>query len=190
MTIMRKFFKYSGIIWSLILTLLVTQSCKKFLNPVQDTKPTQDELFNDWYEYRSVEMGLYALQQQLVEQLMVLGELRGDLLTVTPNADADLVEVNNFDVSKTNKYASPTNFFKLISACNNFIRILKQDHPEVLDPSVAVTNYDRLYGEALCMRAWAYFNAVRIYGKVPYIYESLVTIPEIEDYVNYTGYLY
>jgi hypothetical protein len=37
------------------------------------------------------------------------------------------------------------------------------------------------------MRAWAYFNAVRIYGKVPYIHESLTTIEEIEQYVNSPG---
>jgi len=37
------------------------------------------------------------------------------------------------------------------------------------------------------MRAWAYFNAVRIYGKVPFIHESLTTIEEIEAYVESTG---
>ena len=31
---------------------------------------------------------------------MVLGELRGDLLTITPNAEADLVEINNFNISQ------------------------------------------------------------------------------------------
>jgi len=114
---MKKLIKYSGILWSIVLTLLVVQSCKKFLNPIQESKPTQDELFNDWYEYRSVEMGLYALQQKLVEQLMVLGELRGDLLTVTPNADADLVEINNFNVSKPTNMLHPpifTNLFQRV----------------------------------------------------------------------------
>lgn len=171
----------------LLLTLLVSSSCKEFLDPPQDLNLTEEQLFKDWAEYRSVEMGMYGLQQQLVEQMMVLGELRGDLLTITPNADADLVEVYNFNISKNNKYASPTNFFKLISACNNFIRILQTRHPEVLNKKIAVTNYDRVYGEALCMRAWAYFNAARIYEKVPYIYESLVTIDEIENYINSPG---
>ncbi len=78
---------------------------------------------------------------------MVLGELRADLLTITPNAEADLVEINNFNISKNNKYASPTNFFKLISASNNLLRILKSKHPEVLDKKSAVTNYDRLAGK-------------------------------------------
>jgi hypothetical protein len=144
-------------------------------------------MYTDWYEYRSAAMGLYGLQQKLVEQMLLLGELRGDLLSVTKNADADMIEINNFNVSKKNKYASPTNFFKLISACNNFIRIVKSKHPEVLNPNIAGNNFDRLYGEALCMRAWAYFNAARIYGRVPYIYEELSTLDEIEGYVNSTG---
>jgi starch-binding outer membrane protein, SusD/RagB family len=181
---MKRTFRYSLL---LLLTVLLFPSCKDFLNPSQDLDLTQDQLFKDWAEYRSVEMGMYGLQQQLVEQLMVLGELRGDLLTITPNADADLVEIYNFNVSKENKYASPTNFFRLISACNNLIRVLEKKHPEVLDKNVAVTNYDKLYGEALCMRAWAYFNAARIYGKVPFIPQSLVTMDEIENFVNSSG---
>jgi len=184
---MSSFKKYFLIYPSILIALLLVPSCDKFLDPEQELGITEDQLFNDWYEYRSVEMGLYGLQQKLVEQLVVMGELRGDLLTITPNADADMVEIYNFDVSKTNKYASPTNFFKLISASNNFIRVLKKKHPEVLNKSSLVSNFDRLYGEALCMRAWAYFNAVRIYGKVPFIHESLSTIEEIENYINSPG---
>jgi len=181
---MLKNLKYSVIITLTLMSMVFLPSCNDFLNPEQDLNITQDQLFDDWYEYRAVAMGLYGLQQELAEQLMVLGELRGDLLKVTPNADADLIEIYNFQASKTNKYADPTNFFKLISASNSFIRTLKEKHPEVLDKKVAVTNYDKLYGEALCMRAWAYFNAVRIYGKVPVIHESLTSIGEIEEYLN------
>jgi hypothetical protein len=170
-----------------LITALLITSCKEFLNPEQELYITEDKLLNDWYEYRSLAMGMYGLQQELVEQLLILGELRGDLLTITPNADPDMVEIHNFTISKENKYASPDNFFKLIAASNNFIRLLEKEHPEVLDLKSPVNNFDRLYGEALCMRAWAYFNAVRIYGKVPFIHESLVTIKEIEDYVNSSG---
>jgi starch-binding outer membrane protein, SusD/RagB family len=166
---------------------LILPSCDSFLDPRQELNITEDELFDDWYEYRSAEMGMYALQQELVEQILVLGELRGDLITTTANADPDLVAVNNFTISKENKYASPTNFFKLISSCNSFIRVLKKNHPEVTDPGADISNYDRLYGEALCMRAWAYFNAVRIYGKVPFIPESLNSLEEIENFVNTSG---
>ena len=48
-------------------------SCKDLLNPEQEINLTEDKLYDDWYEYRSVAMGMYGLQQQLVEQIMVMG---------------------------------------------------------------------------------------------------------------------
>ena len=184
---MIKFVSFAARFIPIVPVVFLLSSCNDFFNPKQELKVTEDELFDDWYEYRSADMALYGLQQKLVEQLVVLGDLRSDLLTVTNNADADLVAIYNFNFSKDNRYCSPENFFKLISACNNFLHILETKHPEVLDPSSPVTKYDRLYGEALCMKAWAYFNAVRIYGKVPYIPESLTTIDEIENFVNSSG---
>lgn len=180
---MKTIGKYIKIFLLLTAVGFAVSSCKDFLNPEQEINITEDKLFDDWYEYRSIEMGLYGLQQNLVEQLVILGELRADLLTITENADADMIEIYNFSTSKENKYASPTNFFKLISASNNFIRVLEKNHPDVLDPAKPISNFDRLYGEALCMRAWAYFNAVRIYGKVPFIHESLTTIGEVENFL-------
>jgi starch-binding outer membrane protein, SusD/RagB family len=159
-------------------------SCEDFFHPELDLEIREDDAYGDWYEYRSIAMGMYALSQKLAEQIVILGDLRGDLLTTTPNASADLIEIQNFNISRSNKYASPTNFFKLINATNNIIRVLQREHPDVLDMDSPVTNYDRLYGEALCMRAWAYFKAVQIYGKVPYIHESLVTMEEIVAFVN------
>lgn len=177
---------FPSVLHVVLISLLLT-SCKDYFNPVQELDVTEDLLFDDWYEYRSVEIGLYALQQDLAEQIIILGELRGDLLTITENADVDLVEIYNFNVSENNKYANPTNFYKLIAACNSFINVLREEHPEVLDPAKEVTNYDRLYGEALCMRAWTYFNAVRIYGQVPFIPESLENIDEIENFLQSDG---
>ena len=57
-------------------------------------------------------MGLYGLQQKLVEQLLILGELRGDLLTVTPNADVDMVEIYNFNTIKKQQVCFPVKFFQ------------------------------------------------------------------------------
>jgi starch-binding outer membrane protein, SusD/RagB family len=184
---MKRIKKYVLVIILLMVPFLFFNSCKDFLNPDQDINITEDKLFEDWYEYRSAAMGMYGLQQQLVEQILILGELRADLLNITENASADMVEIYNFNPSRGNKYASPTNFFKLISTTNNFIRTLEYRRPEVMDPRSPITNYDRLYGEALCMRAWAYFNAVRIYGKVPFIHESLTTIEETEAFLNSPG---
>lgn len=172
------------IISLLISLVLTTGSCEKFFNPDQELIVRSESFYKDWSEYRSAGMGLYALQQQLVDQIVILGELRGDLLEITENADRDLIDIQNFDVNTDNKYASPINFYRLISSCNKLITRLEYEHPEVLDKSAEITTYDRLYGEVLCMRAWAYFNAVRIYGEVPYIGTSSPSANDIKDYVN------
>lgn len=159
-------------------------ACEEFLEPDAEFVLEEDQLFAEWSDFRSAEMGLYAIQQDLVEQLIVLGELRGDLLEVTPNADRDLIDVYNFTIGKDNKYASPVNFYKLIVNCNKLIQKIVIAKPSVLEPGGGIDNFDRLYGEVQCMLAWAYFNAVRIYGKVPYIYPHLQDLNEIEEYVE------
>ena len=165
------------------LLLVILSGCEKLVYLDQPLVLTDDENFKDWVDYRSAELGLYALQQNLAEQLIILGELRGDLIKVSADADADLIEIQNFDVSPTNKYASANNFYKLISACNALIRTLEMNHPEVLDENSSGNDYNRIYGEVLCMRGWAYFNAARIYGKIPYIPEQLTDYKDVVDYV-------
>ena len=167
-----------------ILAVLGLSSCEKFFDPDQDIVLKEDNFFKDWYDYRSAELGLYGLQQELAEQLLILGELRGDLLETTGDASRELKEVNNFTITTSNRYASPQGFYKLIAACNNLQRVLEHYHPEVLDPETNITNYDRLYGEVILMRSWAYFNAVRIYRSIPWIPVSLTSIEEITDFVN------
>lgn len=171
----------------ILLLLVVSTACDDFLNPEQGLVLPESDVPSDEVELRSVSLGLYSLQQDLVEQIVMLGELRADLLTVTENADPDLREINSFNITESNRYASPSNFYKLIAASNKVIRILEKLHPEVLDENSAITNYHRMYGEAVAMRTWSYFYAVRIFNEIPYIPETLNTIDEINGYVNSPG---
>ncbi|MDX1315751.1 MAG: hypothetical protein R3356_09640, partial [Eudoraea sp.] len=84
----RKLAFHLAIIIPIFLFLL--GSCEKFLEPDLPNIARTDEIFVEWDEYRSAGLGLYALQQALVDQLFVLGELRADMLKLTINADASL----------------------------------------------------------------------------------------------------
>ena len=170
-----------------LLILAGSSACTDFLHPEQGLVLPESQVPQDEVELRSMSLGLYSLQQELVEQIVMLGELRADLLTVTDNADQDLRELNSFQVTESNRYASPSKFYKLIAACNKVIRILEKTHPEVLDKTSAISNYHRMYGEAVVMRSWSYFYAVRIFNEIPYIPETLNTIDEINAYVNSPG---
>jgi starch-binding outer membrane protein, SusD/RagB family len=184
--VLRRNFPFGFRMVSLVtLTIsLLTISCEDFYEPDIGIGLRVDDYYNDESEFRSAALGLYALQQQLVEQIVILGELRGDLMEITPNANNDLREIYYFNVSPGNSYASPRGFYRLIAACNKFMHALETRYPEVLDLAAPVNNFDRYYGEALTMRAWAYFNAARIYGKIPYIPPQIIDIQGIEEFVN------
>ncbi len=173
----------------LLLSVMFFTGCQDFFNPNPGIVLKEEDNFQVFNDFRSAEMGLYAIQQDLVEQLVILGELRGDLLTVTENADRDLIDINQFNsISSTNKYTSPTNFYKLIANCNNLLMRIEMRKPSVLlkdSISMAhIDNYDKMYAGVLCMRAWAYFNAARIYREVPYIPENITDVDGIRKYIN------
>lgn len=171
------------LLWALVM-ILTLNSCEDFFDPDLGIVLDEKDIFKEFNDYRTAGLGLYGIQQELAEQIYILGEVRGDLLEITKYADRDLSEVNSFNISPENKYASPENFYKLIVNCNNLINKIVLKKPSVLDPGALIDNYDKLYGEVQCMRAWAYFNAARIYGEVPYIYPNLQSMDDIEEYIN------
>jgi starch-binding outer membrane protein, SusD/RagB family len=58
---MLKKLKYFVSVVAILVALVVVPSCTDFLNPDQDLNVTQEQLFDDWYEYRSVADGLIWL---------------------------------------------------------------------------------------------------------------------------------
>ena len=66
---MRRIFQH---IILLVLSILLFSGCEEFFDPQQGLVVKTDEFYIDWSEYRSAEMGLYYLQQQLVDQLVIL----------------------------------------------------------------------------------------------------------------------
>jgi starch-binding outer membrane protein, SusD/RagB family len=170
---------FSGVIFAFI-------SCEDFFEPEPKTVIPENEFFKDFADFRTAEFGLYSLQMKLVDQLIILGELRADLLETTRNADADLIEISKLTISENNRYISAVNFYKLIANCNNLLNKIEARKPTVSMPDSlqSVDNYDRMYGSVLSVRAWAYFNAVRIYGKIPWIPQAITDVRKIEEYIN------
>lgn len=180
--------KYLG----LMLTFILILGCEKFLTPDLQNIARSDEIFKEWDEYRSAGLGLYALQQNLVDQLFVLGEVRADMLKLTQNSTAALEEVANFEFNPENEFMTPKGFYRVIAASNALAVKLEENQAELFQKADSVDyqdipeyerNYLGLYGEVLCMRAWAYFNMVRIFGEVPYFPQHLATENEINDFV-------
>jgi hypothetical protein len=151
--------------------VLCVCSCEKMLDLPNDSLLPEDEAFIDEYSARSSVMGVYALLQDISQQLIILGELQGDLLTVTGNADPDLIQLNEHTVGPANIYADPSGFFRIIVNCNEILYKLHRARDN--DENISELEFNSYIAELKLIRAWVYFKMVQIYGKAPYFEEPL-----------------
>ena len=64
-------------------------------------------------------LGIYSQFMQLAEQMVVLNELRGDLMTITPNANEYLQQVEANKYNAENPYFSAQPYYSVIANCND-----------------------------------------------------------------------
>ena len=120
--------------------------------------------------------GILAKLQELGDRTVLLGEIRGDLVSLTGEANNDLREIATFSVSDSNKYNRPSDYYAVINNCNYFIA-----HA---DTSLRNRNEYVLmeeYAAVKAIRAWTYLQLVLNYGQVPFVTEPLLSREAAEE---------
>ena len=126
--------------------------------------------------------GILSKLQALGDRTLLLGELRGDMMTVTSTADADLEEIAQFNVSDDNAYNRPIDYYALINNCNYFIAHADTALRNSRNSQIFLTEFVAVK----TIRAWAYLQLVLNYGRVPMVTEPITTKEESErDYPQY-----
>ncbi len=111
-------------------------------------------------------LGVIKNLQKIADRTVILGEIRGDLVTISDHASEDLRELYSYDfgsVKSTNKYDQAVDYYAIINNCNFFIN--------KVDTAFTRNQKQVMKGEyitMLCYRAWAYLQLAQIYGQVPY----------------------
>ena len=105
-----------------MMALPVLTSCEDFF-----TQESDDVLYADQNHLSVAEDSIYSVTgilnklQALADRTVLLGELRGDLVELTNDANNDLREIYEFNVSDDNTYNSPSDYYAVINNCNYFI---------------------------------------------------------------------
>lgn len=121
-------------------------------------------------------LGIYGKFMGVAEQVVVLNELRGDLVDLTSKSNKDLQEINANTPSAGNKYADPTQFYQVIQNCNDALANFKI----MLDTKKLTTNeYAERYSDIASLRCWLYLQLGIQYGKVPYITDPTITLDDV-----------
>lgn len=121
-------------------------------------------------------LGAYSSFMRLADQLIVLNELRGDLLGLTTNATKELQEIDAKNPSASNRYADPTAYYNVILNCNdalaNFDVMLEKNR-------LTQDEYNERYSDLLALRSYVYLQLAAQFGSVPYVTDPVVTVDDM-----------
>lgn len=146
--------------------LLETESTRQNIEPELTAKT--DSLF---YAF-----GILQAMQQLADQYVLQGEMRGDLVRTTKYTDNNLRQLANFSATTANKYDSAYVYYRVINNCNYYIA---HRDTTLLTGSRNVVMPE--YAAVKAIRAWAYLQLGRNYERVPFFTEPLTQISQIDD---------
>ena len=145
--------------------MLDTESTRQNIEPELTAKT--DSLFYGF--------GILQAMQQLADQYVLQGEMRGDLVRTTKYTDNNLRQLANFSATTANKYDSAYVYYRVINNCNYYIAhrdtTLFTGSRNVVMPE---------YAAVKAIRAWAYLQLGRNYEHVPFFTEPLTQISQID----------
>lgn len=120
-------------------------------------------------------MGIIKKLQVIADRTVILGEIRGDLTTLTDHASTDLQDLADFKATADNVYNNARDYYAIIQNCNFFIARA--------DTSLKKRNksiFIKEYAAVKTFRAWTYMQLALNYGRVPFFTQPLLTEKEAD----------
>lgn len=154
------------IIFTLIIASILLISCKNNFIEIQPVSTvTTDILYKTDKDFQDAVIGCYKQLQTQYKNFWFFGDLRSDDSQQEIYSNVSSLTFDNFTLSSNADIIKSTwtNYYSIINRANNIINKINDS-----DLSIIV-NKDRHLGEAKFLRAVAYFDLVRIFGKVPMI---------------------
>jgi len=153
-------------------------SCKKILDVKPGTELAADQMYRNVYDANAAVMGIYGKFMSLADRYIILNELRGDLMDFTINADENLRQLSEHNVTPENPYINPRPFYELILNCND---VLKNFRIMLETNKLSESDFNQRYSDIGCLRSFLYLQLGIHYGEVPYVTDALENIDEVAD---------
>lgn len=175
---MKTFNKYICLFssWVAVGTMGFFSSCEDMLFPESDlVMYEEDNNLNSVNDTLYSVMGVVRLMQNVADRTNLLGEVRGDLVTLTDDATTALREIAEFNAGVDNIYNAPQDYYAIINNCNYFINTAdtaysKRGQKVFEREMVAIKGF----------RAWTYLQLALNYGEVPFYTHFINTKEEGE----------
>jgi len=152
-------------------------SCQDMIDTNAKEVVESSENYHNVYDADNAIWGLYGKVQNLAENVVVLNELRADLMDVTSNATQDQVDLNMHQETSANKYCDPTPFYEVILNAND---ILYNFRKMLAENKISKENYGPRYSDVMAIRCWAYLQLGIQFKDVAYVTSPLQSIDSLE----------
>jgi hypothetical protein len=163
---MKKIYSIAG---SLALGLgILAVSCSKQLNQQPPSSITTAQFYSNTNDFTQAVTGAYNQLRAYPDQVLWMGEIRSDNVLATSDGNRDWQGIRNFSPNLTTVGFINTgwdNNFAGIYNCNSVLDNLASKGGNISDPTLR----SRFSGEVHFLRAFYYFQLVRLYGQVPVI---------------------
>ena len=137
-------------------------------------------------------VGILSQLQKIAVRTNLFGELRGDLVVVNENADADLKDISNFMVGDDNAYNNPRDYYAVINNCNYYLANADTTLLERRYDATTLSAYDfrvfqAEYAAVRAIRAWVYLQLGQVYGSnIPLVTEPVLSLDDANTILSGT----
>lgn len=173
-----KFLKITSGFFLSALLILNFSSCDDFLNIDAEEVVEDTENYQNVYDADNAIWGLYGKVSNLAENVVVLNELRADLMDITPFATADQAALNNHTATSDNQYCNPAPFYEVILNAND---ILYNFDKMKAENKISELNYGPRYSDVMAVRCWTYLQLAIHFKDIPYVTDPLQSLESLSD---------
>ncbi|MVN22709.1 RagB/SusD family nutrient uptake outer membrane protein [Mucilaginibacter arboris] len=188
---MRKLIRIKGKLAVLILIMLFSCSCNKYLDLKPQDGIIKDEFWKTKEQLQAAVIGCYASllgsatgngtgnDRPLADVLFVWGEARADMVGGGPGVTVDEVGILSDNILSSNSFTNWAPVYKIINYCNTVL----DNGPGVMqyDKTLTQTQLNAYLSEALALRALMYFYLVRSFGDVPLKLKSTASDTDLQQ---------
>ncbi len=150
---------------SVLFSLLIAGCSKKYIELAPQSAASVDALYKTDKDFQDAVVGCYSVLQTQYQNWWLFGDVRADdsWQQVVKNSTQYFMDVFTLDNTSSLLNDSWNNYYNLISRANLVLaKIAGTD-------TAIVKNKTRHIAEAKFLRAFAYFDLVRIFGDVPMV---------------------
>ncbi|MEI6865707.1 RagB/SusD family nutrient uptake outer membrane protein [Flavicella sp.] len=162
--------KYINKSLGLIIILSIFVSCSDFVDfdPHDEFEVTEADYLQSQSDYETMAVSCYTPMQWL-NQLVVIGDIASDNAVAGGENAADVVALQNInDLSRltSNNTTLQDLYLSAYEGVNRVNYLVSYKDANLLGNTISWDGKEAMYGELYFLRAYYYFNLVRLYGDV------------------------